>query len=137
MADKRSGGRRVSGDRLNFDADVWSDEVGRFKPGAAAHRAAVAARRQIETPGAQVTLRACSQGTARDGSRLEGCAKVYVPLDVEPSRAEFGFVFVFRARPDGFLLVQLVAFGERHPERERSVYERAHRRLHGRYPNQE
>jgi hypothetical protein len=33
--------------------------------------------------------------------------------------------------------LQLLAFGERHPPSgARSVYERAHKRLHGRYPDQ-
>lgn len=136
MADKRPGERRVPGERFTFDPGVWREEVERFSSDAAAYRAAVAARRRIESAEARVVLRA-SDAVADDGTRLPACGKVYVPLDVEPSRAPFGFVFIFRARPDGELIAQLVGFGERHPEQGHSVYERAHRRLHGRYPDEE
>jgi hypothetical protein len=45
---------------------------------------------------------------------------------------------VFRpARDKEQLVVVLLAFGERHPSPgTRSVYERAHKRVHGRYPDQ-
>lgn len=126
---------RVAGERLQFDDDVWAEEVDRFDPGGVAHRSAVAARRAIQRPGATVALRAC-RASAADGSRLRGCAKAYVPLEIEPSQAAFGFVFVLNARTDGRLVARLIAYGERHPQRGRSVYERAHLRLHGRYPDQ-
>ena len=46
--------------------------------------------------------------------------------------------FVFRpGRGNGQTVVELLAFGERHPPPgTRTVYERAHKRLHGRYPDQ-
>ena len=71
-----------------------------------------------------------------NGTALRFCWKLYLPLDaVGPSAAPFGFVFLLtevERRPT----LQLIAFGERHPTNPgtRSVYERAHRRLHGRYP---
>lgn len=127
---------RVAGARLRFDDDVWADEVDRFDPSGVAYRSAVDARRAIQRPGATVALRAC-KALADDATRLETCAKVYVPLDVEPSAARFGFVFVLNARAsDGRLVARLIAYGERHPQRSRSVYERAHLRLHGRYPDE-
>lgn len=130
------GDTRVAGERLAFDDGVWSDEVDRLTQDSRAHRCALEARRKIERPAARVTLRACDS-EASDGTQLGGCAKVYVPLDVEPSRAEYGFVFALRARPsDGLLMALLLAYGERHPRVGRSVYERAHKRLHGRYPDQ-
>lgn len=80
-------------------------------------------------------MRRCEPAAA-DGRRLAGCAKVYVPLGTEPSRAPHGFVFALRADAEsGRVILRLVAFGERHPSSGRSVYERAHRRLHGRYPD--
>ncbi len=52
------------------------------------------------------------------------------------SDAPYGFVFRMQQEPDGSLSLNLVAFGERHPDNPatRTVYERAHKRLHGRYP---
>ena len=127
---------RVGGERFAFDDDVWTEEVQRFGAGAPAHRAAVAARAQIERPGARVAVRACD-AEGRDGTQLAGCAKVYVPLDVEPSRAPYGLVFALRTeRLSGRVGLRMLAYGERHPTLGHSVYERAHRRLHGRYPDQ-
>lgn len=130
---------RVAGGRLVFADGVWAEEVERFSKVSQARRQAVVARRAIERPGASVALRPC-KAHAEDGTRLAGCVKVYVPLDVEQSRARYGFVLALRApKPAGSLVAVLLAYGERHPEHEatRSVYERAHKRLHGRYPDEE
>jgi hypothetical protein len=53
------------------------------------------------------------------------------------SDAPFGFVFRLTQNPDGSLSWAMLAFGVRHPsDRDtRSVYERAHKRLHGHYPS--
>jgi len=73
-----------------------------------------------------------------DGTRLAGCLKVYVPLaERRPSKRPYGFVFELAEARDGGVTLRLLAFGERHPRPGvRSVYERAHKRLHGRYPDQ-
>jgi hypothetical protein len=127
---------RVGGERFAFDDDVWTEEVGRLGTAGRAHAAAVTARAQIERPGSRVAVRACDADAA-DGTRLAGCAKVYVPLEAEPSRAPYGFVFAIRTdAASGRVGLRLLAYGERHPGLGRSVYERAHRRLHGRYPGQ-
>ncbi len=71
-----------------------------------------------------------------DNTQLPGCGKVYVPLGKEgASAAPFGFVFQAVLTEEG-LAWAFLAFGERHPENRatRTVYERAHHRLHGRYP---
>ncbi|MBS1679682.1 MAG: hypothetical protein JST08_20125 [Actinobacteria bacterium] len=63
--------------------------------------------------------------------------KLYVPLDADgASAAPFGFVFRLVQNPGGSLAWSLIAFGERHPSNRQthSVYKRAHKRLHGRYP---
>jgi hypothetical protein len=63
--------------------------------------------------------------------------KLYVPLGKSgASAAPYGFVFRLQQEPDGSVSLNLVAFGERHPDNPstRTVYERAHKRLHGRYP---
>jgi len=128
---------RVSGERFAFDEDVWAEEVGRLSATGLAHADAVVARSEIERPGARIAVRPC-ESEGPDGTLLAGCAKAYVPLEVEPSRAPHGFVFAIRVRADsGRVTLRMLAFGERHPEPgSRSVYERAHKRLHGRYPDE-
>jgi hypothetical protein len=113
------------------------DRGGRpLQRGGSAHAAAVAARAQIQRPGARIAVRACD-AEGPDGTRLVGCAKVYVPLEAEPSQAPYGLVFAIRTeRVAGRVGLRMLAYGERHPSLGRSVYERAHRRLHGRYPDQ-
>jgi hypothetical protein len=67
---------------------------------------------------------------------LPGCRKLYVPLGEEgASAAPFGFVLQAVRTEEG-LAWGFLAFGERHPDNPatRSVYQRAHKRLHGRYP---
>ena len=124
----------VGGDRFAFDEDVWAEEVGRLRERGRAHASALAARAQMEPPGARTAVRRC-EAEGADGTALAGCGKVYVPLDAEPSRAPYAFVFAFRTEPaSGRVVLRLLAYGERHPTVGRSVYERAHRRLHGRYP---
>jgi hypothetical protein len=48
----------------------------------------------------------------------------------------YGFVFQLVKTADNTLIWNFIAFGERHPDNPitRTVYERAHKRLHGRYP---
>lgn len=93
------------------------------------------ARRQIDAGSHRLKWQRCAAEGPR-GTRLPGCRKLYVPLDPEgASDAPFGLVFQLVRTPDG-LAWNFIAFGERHPDnpRTRSVYERAHKRLHGRYP---
>ena len=124
----------VAGERFAFDADVWAEEVGRFREGGPAHGSALAARARMERPDARIAVRPCDPG-GPDTTALAGCGKVYVPLDAEPSRVPYAFVFAFRTEPtSGRVVLPLLVYGERHPTVGRSVYERAHRRLHGRYP---
>jgi len=80
---------RVAGERFAFDDDVWAEEVGRSTASGPAHVSARTARAQVERPGARIAVRAC-EGDGIDGTLLSGCAKVYVPLDVEPSQAPTG-----------------------------------------------
>lgn len=82
-------------------------------------------------------MRGCEEN-GPDGTRLVSCAKVYVPIAASVSEAPYGFVFALRIDPkSGTVMLRLIAFGERHPTTGRSAYERAHKRLHGRYPDQE
>lgn len=71
-------------------------------------------------------LRRCEE-EGRDGTRLSGCVKLYIP---QPA-GRWGAVFVADMEAGRPVLV-LIAVGERHPERpwRPSVYEIAHRRIH-------
>lgn len=75
-------------------------------------------------------LKACDPD-GRDGTKLGGCVKLYLPPPLGPWGAVFtGAISEDREVPTPILL----AAGERHPGKpwRPSVYEVAHRRLHGR-----
>lgn len=120
---------------IEFRSAVWEQEVERFDRRSPARIQAERARREIEAGGARLAWRPC-EAEGPGGIRLPGCRKLYVPLGASgPSAAPFGFVFRLSQRPDGSLAWTLIAFGVRHPDRDiRSVYERAHKRLHGHFP---
>ncbi len=116
---------------------VWVEEVDRLHQRSRARLAAERERSGLETSGLELRwLRACSE-EGSDGTRLGGLLKVYVPIaDAGAAERPFGFVFS-PARGGRDVYLRLVAFGERHPRPgTRSVYERAHKRVHGRYPDQ-
>ena len=126
--------RRVA---VRVGAATWQEEVERFAPRSAARVAADRERRRLEHDGLNIAdLQACA-AVGPDGTRLPGLVKVYVPIsDAAASQRPYGFVFS-PGRDDDGVYLSFVAFGERHPRPgTRSVYERAHRRLHGRYPDQ-
>jgi hypothetical protein len=122
---------------VRISPSVWSDEVERLDRGSAGRIAAERERPRLETLGVTIddVLRRVDPGP--DGTRLASQFKLYVPIaDAPASRRPFGFVLSPRTDEQGLYFVVL-AFGERHPRRgTRSVYERAHKRLHGRYPDQ-
>jgi hypothetical protein len=122
---------------VRFCSEEWAEEVERLAPRSAARVSAEGARRRIESGQARLAWRRCRSDGAADGTNLPGCLKLYVPLGEEgASGAPFGFVFRLQQERDGTLWLNMIAFGERHPTNPltRSVYERAHKRLHGRYP---
>ncbi len=123
---------------IKFRSPAWEEEVGRLDPRSPARIQAERARRQIEGAKAKLVWKRC-ETSSDDGTELTGCSKLYVPLDAKgASAAPYGFVFRLAKTDEGALVWNFIAFGERHPEnpRTRSVYERAHKRIHGRYPNQ-
>ncbi len=79
--------------------------------------------------------RACENYGA-DRTRLAGCAKVYLPFgEAAASERPFGMVVQLARDPQRELVWVFVAFGPCHPRPGvRTVYERAHRRLQGRFP---
>ncbi len=120
------------------DEDTWREEVERFNPRSEARIAAERERRGFERRGIDYDQVQDCDAAASDGTRLLDMQKVYVPITDEPATdRRFGFVFD-RVRKGDDLFLRVVAYGERHPPRgTRSVYQRAHKRLHGRYPDQE
>lgn len=128
--------KRLPPASVEFGSREWVEEVERFEPGAVARTRAESARRAIETGGRDLHWQRCDPEHER-GAHLPGCRKLYLPLDVEgASAAPHGFVFQLVKTSDNTLIWNFIAFGERHPDNPntRTVYERAHKRLHGRYP---
>jgi hypothetical protein len=116
---------------------VWQEEVERFDDRSSARAAAERERPTLEREGIDLRqLQRCSP-EGPDRSRLKALVKSYVPIRGAPaSERPFGFVFAPTVTEDG-LYLDLLAFGERHPRPgTRSVYERAHKRVHGCYPDQ-
>lgn len=134
MPDRPAGG--LPPVSIEFSSVEWTEEVERYDPRSPARTQAQSARKTIETGMTKLDWRRCKA----DGpgcTRLPGCRKLYVPLGRQSaSEAPYGFVFQLIQKPDDGLAWNMIAFGERHPadERTRNVYERAHKRLHGRYP---
>jgi hypothetical protein len=130
-----SPGKKLSPAPIIFGGSEWVEEVERYAANASARLRAESARREIEARGARLVWRPC-EAEGSQGTRLPGCRKLYVPLGQEgASAAPYGFVFQL-AKTDRGLAWNFIAFGERHPDNPstRTVYERAHKRLHGRYP---
>lgn len=121
---------------VEFRSPAWEEEVERFDRRASARLQAERARREIEAGRTSLDWLRCKlEGS--DKTNLPGCRKLYVPLDAEgATAAPLGFVFRLTANPDGSLAWVMIAFGERHPGNPNSpsVYKRAHKRLHGRFP---
>jgi hypothetical protein len=132
-----TGGRREPRFAVRITASVWRQEVERYAVGSEARLAAERERSRLERDGIAVDrLERCAE-LGPGGTMLEGLVTAYVPIsDAPPSERPFGFVFD-GGRDGQRLYLALVAFGERHPARPsvRSVYERAHKRVHGRYPD--
>lgn len=134
MPDSPAGGSpRVP---IEFGGIEWQEEVERYSPRSVARTQAQSARMTIEYGKAHLNWKRC-KADGPGGTELPGCRKLYVPLGKQgASQAPYGFVFQLIQKPDHSLAWNLIAFGERHPtnNRTRNVYERAHKRLHGRYP---
>jgi hypothetical protein len=121
---------------IEFGSLEWEEEVERYSPRSPARVQAQKARRTIEAGTRKLDWKRC-KADGPDRTKLPGCRKLYVPLGKDgAAEAPYGFVFQLIQKPDDSLAWNLIAFGERHPanERTRNVYERAHKRLHGRYP---
>ena len=121
---------------VRFDREEWREEVERLDERSLARIQAERARKEIEAGTVSLNWQRC-EAEGESGTSLPGCNKLYVPLGKQgASEAPFGFVFQLAQDLDGSLVWNFIAFGERHPDNQatRTVYERAHKRLHSRYP---
>jgi hypothetical protein len=121
---------------IEFSAVEWAEEVERYDRRSPARVLALSARKTIEAYTGRLDWKRC-QADGPGETKLPGCRKFYVPLGRQAAvEAPYGFVFQLIQKPDERLAWNRIAFGERHPanKRIRNVYERAHKRLHGRYP---
>jgi hypothetical protein len=96
--------------------------------------ALAAARARLERDGVGADERRACSAEHPSGTRLPGCLKVYVPgFD-----GAWRMVFQVARLPDGRLGLEYLASGAAHLQRQsrkRDVYELAHFRLHGRWPD--
>ena len=107
---------------VRFDEEALAEDLAH----ASASGREVGERARLERDGIAVSeLRACA-AEGRDGTRLAGCLKAYLPRPAGP----WGMVFTGDRDPTPVLV--FLAFGVRHPRSpwRPSVYQVAHRRLH-------
>lgn len=112
---------------VGFDDDALAEDLDHLP--AAAEEALRQFRKTIQRQGGlpRSQLMAC-QAEGRDGTRLPGCVKTYIPWP----EGRFGAVFVAAEHPDRPLALRVVAFGVRHHPAgttSRTVYEVADRRV--------
>lgn len=112
-----------------FDELVMAEDLAGLGKGGAEALAALG--REIDRLGGlpRDRLLAC-EAEGRDGTRLGGCVKTYVPWPA----GRFGAVMVAVSHPEHPVGLRVIAFGVRHQPREAhalSVYQIAHRRLNG------
>jgi hypothetical protein len=112
-----------------FDELAMAEDLARLGRNGAA--ALVELRREIDRLGGvpRERLLAC-EAEGRDGTRLGGCVKTYVPWPA----GRFGAVMVAVSHPERPVGLRVIAFGVRHQPRHAhtlTVYQTAHRRLNG------
>ena len=119
---------------VRFDDTAWREAVRGFSRGPL--EIATNARSDAERRGVALAEVLSCEAHGPDGTSLAGCAKVYLPVaDAPPSDRPFAFVLQLAREMDSTLVWVFVAFAHRHPRAGvRSVYERAHRQLDGRFP---
>jgi len=110
-----------------FDELAIAEDLARL--GEAGSEALTEFGRELERSGGlpKERLMVCSD-EGRDGTRLGGCVKTYVPWPT----GRFGAVLVAVNHPERLVGLRVIAFGLRHHPREAhalSVYEIAHGRL--------
>lgn len=133
-----TGRRRPAALPVVMSPVVWREEGERLARSSRARVAAERERAAVERDGIALTLlsRCEPEGAGADGTRLGRLVKTYVPMNEGPASGRpFGFVFSPEYEDGPYL--ELVAYGERpSSEGDPQQYERAHKRLHGAYPDE-
>jgi hypothetical protein len=109
-----------------FDELAWQEDL-RAATGSV-RRIATDARKRLEREGQAVDVLFACDEEARDGTRLPGCVKVYVP----PPGGPLGLVYRLAKNSEGRFYLDHLAFGVRHRpagSTQPTVYEIANRRL--------
>lgn len=114
---------------VGFDDDALEEDLAHLLP--SAEKALRLFHKEVRRLGGipKSRLMAC-QAAGRDGTRLGGCVKTYIPWP----GGRFGAVFVPVTHPNRPLALRAIAFGVRHHPRgstARTVYEIADHRLNG------
>lgn len=119
---------------VRFDEAIWREAVRGFS--GRPLQVAESARATLEKHDIALAELLPCDALGPDDTELAGCAKLYLPhVDAPASERPFGLVLQLARDEDSALVWVFVAFGPRHPAPGvRSVYERAHRQLHGRFP---
>jgi hypothetical protein len=109
---------------VQFDEHAIVEDLTHHPP--PARRALELFRREVDRDGGLPfsRLKRCD-AEARDGTRLEGCVKTYVPWPT----GRFGLILLAVSHPTRPLALRAFAYGVRHPAASKpSVYEIADRR---------
>lgn len=109
---------------VRFDEPAIAEDLTHHPP--AARHALELFRRKVDRDGGlPMTLLKRCDAEGRDGTRLAGCLKTYVPWPT----GRFGLVLLPVAHPTRALALRAFAYGVRHPAaRKPSVYQIADRR---------
>jgi|ERR1035441_3494484 hypothetical protein len=119
--------QRAGHARVIFDAPAFHEDLQRTTD--TGRSVALQTRSAYERDGCPVEDLIACDSEAQDGTRLQGCAKVYLPSPA----GRFGMVFEIN-RQAGSLVLAYLAFGVRHHPRGShalTVYQLAHQRLNG------
>ncbi len=117
--------KRGAAAQVIFDEHAWREDMARTT--SSGRTVAEETRYDYEQNGCPIEDLLACDSEAQDGTRLPGCAKVYLP----PPTGKFGLVFEID-RQAGSLVLGYLSFGMRHQPRRshaQTVYELADQRL--------
>lgn len=111
---------------MRFDEEAVAEDLAHATE--AGRAVASSERTRLETQGITAEELLACEAEGRDGTRLPGCVKTYLP---QPD-GDWGMVFTGDMDAQGTPVLVCLAFGVRHPTRpwQPSVYQVADRRLH-------
>ena len=116
--------------RVLFNEGAFAEDT--MRSGRAGAKVLRETRSRFEREGVEIKATRRCEPESREGINLPACFKVYLPAP----NGKFGMVLRF-IRDDQGLALRYLAFGIRHHPRDSNaptVYDIAHRRLHGQAP---